>query len=147
MPLDGEYRPSSQQWVRDQVAAYEASGGAEANTLRDTGMPIVVVTNRGRTSGALRKTPVMRVEHDGHYAMVASQGGAPSHPSWYHNLIAHPLVELQDGAEKHTYAARLLAGDERSQWWDYSVATWPTYADYQKKTEREIPVFLLERVD
>jgi deazaflavin-dependent oxidoreductase (nitroreductase family) len=146
MPLDGEYRPSSQQWVRDQVAAYEASGGAEANTLRDTGMPIVVVTNRGRTSGALRKTPVMRVEHDGRYAMVASQGGAPSHPSWYHNLIAHPLVELQDGATRRDYHARVLSGEERELWWERAVAAYPPYADYQRRTERIIPVLLLEPV-
>jgi deazaflavin-dependent oxidoreductase (nitroreductase family) len=146
MPLDGEYRPSSQQWVRDQVAAYEASGGTEANTLRDTGMPIVVVTNRGRTSGALRKTPVMRVEHDGRYAMVASQGGAPSHPSWYHYLIAHPLVELQDGATRRDYHARVLSGEERELWWERAVAAYPPYADYQRRTERIIPVLLLEPV-
>jgi deazaflavin-dependent oxidoreductase (nitroreductase family) len=146
MPLDGEYRPSSQQWVRDQVAAYEASGGAEANTLRDTGMPIVVVTNRGRTSGALRKTPVMRVEHDGRYAMVASQGGAPTHPYWYHNLIAHPLVELQDGATRRDYHARVLSGEERELWWERAVAAYPPYADYQRRTERIIPVLLLEPV-
>jgi deazaflavin-dependent oxidoreductase (nitroreductase family) len=146
MRHEGTYVPSKQQWVRDQVAAYEASGGAEANTLRDTGMPIVVVTNRGRTSGALRKTPVMRVEHDGRYAMVASQGGAPTHPYWYHNLIAHPLVELQDGATRRDYHARVLSGEERELWWERAVAAYPPYADYQRRTERIIPVLLLEPV-
>lgn len=144
MALDGEYRPSSAKWVRDQVAAFEASDGATANTLRDTGLPIVVVTNRGRTSGALRKTPVMRVEHDGRYAMVASQGGAPTHPAWYHNLLAHPMVELQDGPTRHDYHARVLSGEERTLWWDRAVAAYPPYAAYQRKTERVIPVLLLE---
>jgi deazaflavin-dependent oxidoreductase (nitroreductase family) len=147
MALTGTYAPSKQQWVRDQVAAYEESGGERANTLRDTGYPVVVITSKGARSGNLRKNPVMRVERDGRYVAIASKGGADDNPEWFHNFVAHPEVEVQDGAEKHTYAARLLAGDERSQWWDYSVATWPTYADYQKKTEREIPVFLLERVD
>ena len=147
MALTGEYEPSKQKWVRDQVERYEATGGREANTLRGLDhWPIVVITSVGSKSGKLRKNPVMRVEHDGVYAAIASQGGAPEHPSWYFNVVAHPEVELQDGAEKHTYVARLVTGDERAEWWDYAVATWPTYGEYQKRTDREIPVFLLERV-
>jgi deazaflavin-dependent oxidoreductase (nitroreductase family) len=147
MALSGTYVPSKQQWVRDQVAAYEASGGAEANTLRDTGYPIVVITSRGAKSGNLRKNPVMRVEKDGKYVAIASKGGAPDNPEWFHNFLAHPEVELQDGPVPHLYRARLLQGDERSEWWDVAVATWSTYAEYQKRTDREIPVFLLERTD
>lgn len=147
MTLQGTYAPSKQQWVRDQVAEYEASNGTRANTLRDTGYPIVVITSVGARSGLLRKNPVMRVERDGTYVAIASKGGAPDNPEWYYNFLAHPEVELQDGAEKHTYRARLVTGDERTEWWDYAVATWPTYAQYQKRTDREIPVFLLERVD
>jgi F420H(2)-dependent quinone reductase len=147
MTLSGTYAPSKQQWVRDQVAAYEGSGGTRANTLRETGDPIVVITSVGARSGNLRKNPVMRVERDGKYVAVASKGGAPDHPEWYHNFLAHPEVEVQDGAEPHTYSVRLLTGDERADWWDYAVATWPTYGKYQKKTDREIPVFLLERTD
>jgi len=146
MTLSGEYAPSKQQWVRDQVAAYEESGGRRANTLRNTGDPIVVITSVGAKSGHLRKNPVMRVERDGTYVAIASMGGAPTNPEWYHNLLAHPEVELQDGAERHTYTARLVHGDERQDWWDYAVHTWPTYGEYQKRTDREIPVFLLERV-
>ena len=147
MALQGSYVPSSQQWVRDQVAAYEESGGERANTLRDTGYPIVVITSIGAKSGHLRKNPVMRVERDGRYLAIASVGGSPKNPEWYHNFLAHPEVELQDGAKRHTYAARLLSGPERAEWWDYAVETWATYAEYQKRTEREIPVFLLERTD
>ena len=145
MPLDGEYEPSPTKWVRDQVAEYEASNGERANTLRDTGYPIVVITSVGAKSGHLRKNPVMRVERDGAYLAVASLGGAPQNPEWYHNLVAHPEVELQDGAEKHVYTARILEGEERADWWQHAVATWPTYASYQEKTDREIPLFLLER--
>jgi F420H(2)-dependent quinone reductase len=116
-----------------------------ANTLRDTGYPIVVITSVGAKSGHLRKNPVMRVERDGTYVAIASKGGADDNPEWFHNFVAHPEVELQDGAERHTYVARMLSGDERQEWWDHSVATWPTYGEYQKRTEREIPVFLLER--
>jgi len=145
MALTGTYVPSKQQWVRDQVAEFEASDGARANTLRDSGYPIVVITSVGAKSGNLRKNPVMRVERDGRYVAIASKGGADDNPEWFHNFVAHPEVELQDGAERHTYVARMLSGDERQEWWDYSVATWPTYASYQEKTEREIPVFLLER--
>jgi deazaflavin-dependent oxidoreductase (nitroreductase family) len=147
MTLEGTYAPSKQQWVRDQVEKFEASGGARANTLRDTGDPIVVITSIGARSGKLRKNPVMRVERDGTYVAIASKGGAPDHPEWYYNFIAHPEVDLQDGAEKHTYAARLVEGEEREEWWNYAVETWPTYASYQERTDREIPVFVLERVD
>ena len=146
MSLTGTYVPSKQQWVRDQVAAFEESDGEHANTLRDTGYPIVVITSVGAKSGHLRKNPVMKVERDGAYVAIASKGGADDNPEWYHNFLAHPEVELQDGSEKHTYAVRLLSGDERTQWWDYSVATWPTYGEYQTRTDREIPVFVLERV-
>jgi deazaflavin-dependent oxidoreductase (nitroreductase family) len=146
MTLEGTYTPSKQQWVRDQVAEFEASDGARANTLRDTGDPIVVITSVGAKSGQLRKNPVMRVERNGTYVAIASMGGSPRNPEWYHNFLAHPEVELQDGPERHTYVARLVTGDERREWWDYAVATWPTYGNYQKKTDREIPVFLLERV-
>lgn len=146
MTLEGTYAPSKQKWVRDQVAEFEASNGARANRLRDTGDPIVVITSVGAKSGSLRKNPVMRVERDGKYVAVASMGGAPENPTWFHNFVAHPEVELQDGPEKHSYTARLLSGEERAEWWAYAVETWPTYGQYQKKTEREIPVFLLERV-
>ncbi len=144
MPLEGEYEPSTIGWVREQVEAYEASGGARANTLRDTGLPVVIVTSVGAKSGKLRKTPLMRVEHEGRYLAVASQGGAPTHPVWYHNLLADPHVELQDKGEKWDMTARLLSGEERAQWWERAVAAFPPYADYQQRTEREIPVFLLE---
>jgi deazaflavin-dependent oxidoreductase (nitroreductase family) len=147
MTLQGEYVPSKADWVREQVAKFEATDGAEANTLRDTGYPIVVITSVGAKSGALRKNPVMRVERDGRYVAVASKGGAPDQPEWYYNFVAHPEVDLQDGAEKKTYRARVLEGDERAEWWQYAVDTWPTYASYQEKTERQIPVFLLEPVD
>ncbi len=144
MPLTGEYEPSAQEWVRDQVARYEASGGTEATTLLDTGMPVVIVTNRGVRSGRIRKTPLMRVEHDGVYAIVASQGGAPTHPSWYANVVAEPLVELQDGARKEDRTAREVHGDERTLWWERAVEAYPPYADYQQATERVIPVLVLE---
>jgi deazaflavin-dependent oxidoreductase (nitroreductase family) len=146
MPLEGEYEPSSQQWVRDQVELYESSGGTRGLTLRDTGLPVVIVTSRGTKSGKLRKNPVMRVEHDGRYAAVASVGGAPKHPAWYGNLLAHPEVELQDGPRKWDMLARELSGDERAEWWDRAVEAYPSYADYQQRTDRLIPVFLLEPV-
>lgn len=145
MPLQGEYAPSTSGWAREQAERFEASGGAEANTLRDTGLPIVVLTSVGRKTGKLRKTPLMRVEHGGVYAVVASLGGGPKHPVWYHNLVANPLVELQDGAEKHDYLAREVTGDEKALWWERAVAAYPPYADYQAKTDRVIPVFVLER--
>ncbi len=147
MPLDGDYEPSAQKWVRDQVEEYESSGGTRGTTLRETGLPVVIVTNLGARSGKLRKTPLMRVENEGSYAAVASQGGAPTHPAWYENLRAHPRVEVQDGPDKQDMSARELSGAERQQWWERSVAAFPNYADYQDKTEREIPVFLLEPLE
>jgi deazaflavin-dependent oxidoreductase (nitroreductase family) len=144
MSVDAEYEPSSSKWVRDQVQEYEGSGGTEGTTLRDSGLPVVIITNLGAKSGKIRKTPVMRVEHDGSYAAFASQGGAPTHPYWYHNLIAHPQVTLQDGPVKREMIARELAGAERDEWWARGVAAYPPYADYQKKTNRIIPVFVLE---
>jgi deazaflavin-dependent oxidoreductase (nitroreductase family) len=142
MPLDGEYEPSPAGWVRDQVDQYEGSGGTEGTTLR--GMPVVVLTTRGAKSGKIRKSPLMRVEHDGDYAVVASKGGAPTHPVWYYNLMADPHVELQDGPTKGDRVARLLTGDEKAEWWRRAVEAYPDYADYQEKTDREIPVFVLE---
>jgi deazaflavin-dependent oxidoreductase (nitroreductase family) len=144
MTLHGEYEPSPEAWVRDQVAAYEASGGAEANTLR--GVPVVVVTSIGAKSGKVRKNPVMRVEHDGRYALVASKGGAPSHPTWYHNLLAHPPIELQDRPAPREFTVRIAEGSERAEWWERAVEVWPDYADYQTKTDREIPVLVAEPV-
>jgi deazaflavin-dependent oxidoreductase (nitroreductase family) len=144
MPIEGEYEPSPRGWVRDQVAEYESSGGTRGTTLRDTGLPVVVITNRGARSGKLRKTPLMRVEHDGRYAAVASQGGAPEHPLWYYNFRAGPRVELQDGPRRQPMIARELTGDERAEWWQRAVAAYPPYADYQQKTARLIPVFVLE---
>ena len=145
MALTGTYVPSTAQWVRDQVAEYEATDGEKANTLRDTGYPIVVITSVGAKSGHLRKNPVMRVERDGAYLAVASQGGAPDDPAWAENFRRRPEVELQDGAEKHTYRVRELQGTEREDWWQHAVATWPTYASYAERTDRLIPLFLLER--
>ncbi len=142
MPLSGEYEPSTQQWVRDQVELYEVSGGLEGTTLR--GLPVVLVTNLGVKSGKLRKTPVMRVEYDGHYAVVASKGGLPTHPVWYYNLVANPEVELQDGPVKTDMIAREVTGAEKTTWWERAVAAYPDYAEYQEKTTREIPVFVLE---
>jgi deazaflavin-dependent oxidoreductase (nitroreductase family) len=142
MSLHGEYEPSPEQWVRDQVEAYEASGGTEATTLR--GVPVVVVTSVGAKSGNLRKNPVMRVEHEGTYALVASKGGAPSHPTWYHNLVKNPTIELQDGPSRRDFTVRVAEGDERAAWWERAVAVWPDYADYQTKTDRKIPVLIAE---
>jgi F420H(2)-dependent quinone reductase len=145
--LQGEYEPSAAEWVREQVEQYEKSGGTEANVLRGhPDWPIVVITSVGHRSGKLRKNPVMRVEKDGVYAAIASQGGAPTHPEWYHNLIAHPEVDLQDGPEPKTYRARIAEGPEREEWWKRAVAQYAPYAEYQEKTDREIPVFLLEPV-
>jgi F420H(2)-dependent quinone reductase len=146
VPLTGEYEPSTADWVREQVERYEATGGREANTLRDTGLPIAIFTTRGAKSGKIRKFALMRVEHDGAYAMVASQGGAPSHPSWYYNIKAHPdQLMVQDGPEPFDAVARELEGEERQEWWDRAVAAYPPYGEYQKRTERLIPVFLAER--
>ena len=147
MPVNGDYEPSSRAWVRDQVELYESSGGTQGTTLRDTGLPVVIITNRGARSGKVRKTPLMRVEHDGRYAVVASQGGAPSHPLWYYNFRADPRVELQDGPHKWDMVARELTGDERAEWWQRAVGAFPPYAEYQRKTARQIPVFVLERAD
>lgn len=144
MPLQGEYEPSPAQWVRDQVTEYESSGGTRGTTMR--GIPVVVITSVGSRSGRLRKNPVIRVEHDGVYAAVASKGGAPEHPSWYRNLVEHPLVELQDGPAKGDYRARELSGEERESWWRRAVEVWPDYATYQTQTERQIPVFAIEPV-
>jgi deazaflavin-dependent oxidoreductase (nitroreductase family) len=144
MPLQGEYEPSTAAWVRNQVEEYESSGGTKGTTLRDTGLPVVIVTNIGATSGKLRKTPVMRVEHDGKYAMVASKGGAPAHPLWYYNVRANPHVQVQDGSHKQDMVAREISGDERAAWWERAVAAYPPYAEYQRKTTRQIPVFVLE---
>ena len=147
MALDGEYEPSPAQWVRDQVAEYERSGGQKANTLRDTGLPVVIVTTRGNQSGKIRKMALMRVEHDGQYALVASLGGAPKHPVWYYNLKANPdRVVIQDGPQPHDFHVREVTGDEKAEWWERAVAAYPPYADYQKKTDRQIPVFVATRI-
>ena len=143
MSLTGEYVPSTSQWVRDQVEEYESSGGQRANKLADTGLPVIIVTTRGNKSGKIRKTPLMRVEHDGEYALVASQGGAPTHPVWYYNLKADPkAVMIQDGPEPHDMTVRELSGDERATWWERAVEAWPDYAEYQTKTDRQIPLFI-----
>jgi deazaflavin-dependent oxidoreductase (nitroreductase family) len=144
MPLDGEYEPSPAAWVRDQVAEYESSGGTRGTTLRD--MPVIVLTSRGAKSGKIRKSPLMRVEHDGSYAIVASKGGAPEHPVWYYNVVGDPHVELQDGPVKQDMTAREVTGAEKTTWWERAVAAYPDYADYQTKTDRQIPVFVLEPV-
>ena len=142
MPLQGDYEPSSAKWVRDQVEEYESSGGTRGTTLR--GIPVVVITSVGASSGKLRKNPVMRVEHDGTYAAVASKGGAPENPAWYRNLVEHPTIELQDGPTTRDYVARQASGEERNTWWRRALEVWPDYASYQTKTERQIPVFVLE---
>ncbi|GGR91919.1 hypothetical protein GCM10010220_50470 [Streptomyces parvulus] len=147
MPLDGEYEPSPTKWVRDQVELYESSGGTEGTTLQNTGLPVIVLTSRGARSGKIRKTPLMRVEQDGTYAVVASLGGAPKHPVWYFNVKADPHVELQDGPVRRDMTAREITGVEKAEWWERAVAAYPPYADYQKKTDREIPVFVLEPAD
>ncbi|NUR68175.1 MAG: nitroreductase family deazaflavin-dependent oxidoreductase [Streptomyces sp.] len=144
MPLEGEYEPSPTGWVREQVELYESSGGTEGTTLLETGMPVILLTTVGARSGKIRKTPLMRVEHGGRYAVVASQGGAPKHPVWYHNLKADPRAELQDGPEKWDMSAREVTGAEKAEWWERAVAAYPPYAEYQEKTDREIPVFVLE---
>ena len=144
MAIDGEYVPSTQAWVRDQVTEYEGSGGTAGTTLRDTGLAVVIVTNRGAKTGAVRKTPLMRVEHEGAYAAVGSVGGGPKNPVWVYNLRANPQVVVQDGADTFELTARELDGDERAAWWERSVAAYPDYAVYQTKTDRLIPVFVLE---
>ncbi|MDQ1602034.1 MAG: hypothetical protein QOD68_3508 [Actinomycetota bacterium] len=141
MPLTGEYEPSTAERTRRQVELFEGSNGAEGNTLR--GMPVIVLTTVGAKSGKLRKNALMRVEHDEEYAVVASLGGSPSHPVWYYNVVANPHVELQDGATRRDYTAREVSGAEKALWWERAVAAYPDYAAYQRRTEREIPVFVL----
>ena len=141
MPLIGEYEPSTSEWAREQAELYESSGGTEGTEMR--GMPVIILTSVGAKTGKLRKTALMRVEHEGAYAVVASQGGAPENPVWYNNLTAQPHVELQDGPIKHDYLAREVTGDEKALWWQRCVDAFPDYADYQTKTDRQIPVFVL----
>ena len=144
--MEGEYEPSPWEWVRDQVAEYESTGGERANTLLDTGLPVVIVTTRGNKSGKIRKMPLMRVEHDGEYALVASLGGAPANPSWYFNVIADPTaLTIQDGAVSRDFVADVADGDERALWWDRAVGAYPSYAEYQQRTSRVIPVFVATR--
>jgi F420H(2)-dependent quinone reductase len=145
MPLTGEYEPSAASWARDQVDLYERSGGTEGTEMG--GRPVIILTSVGAKTRKIRKTPLMRVEHDGDYAVVASLGGAPSNPVWYYNLTSNPHVELQDGPVRKDYQAREIHGSERETWWERAVAAWPDYAEYQKKTSRTIPVFVLTPVD
>jgi F420H(2)-dependent quinone reductase len=145
MPLTGEYEPSAASWARDQVDLYESSGGTQGTDMN--GLPVIILTSLGAKSGKVRKTPLMRVEHDGEYAVVASLGGAPNHPVWYYNLTANPHVELQDGPVRRDYQAREVGGAERDTWWDRAVAAYPDYAEYQKNTSRTIPVFVLTPAD
>jgi deazaflavin-dependent oxidoreductase (nitroreductase family) len=145
MPLSGEYAPSTSDWARENAEKIMESGGTEGTELQ--GKPVILLSTIGAKTGKLRKTPLMRVEHNGEYAVVASLGGAPKNPVWYYNVKAHPRVELQDGGETHDYDAREVFGDEKAPWWDRCVQAWPDYANYQKKTERQIPVFVLTRVD
>ncbi len=145
MPLNGEYEPSPVEWVRRQVEQYESTGGVEGGTMKD--QPVIILTSLGAKSGKIRKTPLMRVEHAGQYAVVASMGGAPQNPTWYANLKAHPFVELQDGADRRDYAVRELSGDEKQLWWERAVRAWPDYESYQQNTDRDIPVLLLTPSD
>lgn len=145
MPLTGEYEPSTSEWARKQAELYESSGGTEGTTMN--GLPVIVLTSVGAKSGKLRKTALMRVEHDGEYAVVASKGGAPQHPVWYYNLTKDSHVELQDGPAKADYRAHLVEGDERTEWWKRAVKAFPPYAEYQEKTDRVIPVFVLSRLE
>jgi deazaflavin-dependent oxidoreductase (nitroreductase family) len=146
MSVQGDYEPSPWDWVRNQVEEYEASGGARANTLRDTGLPVIIVTTKGNKSGKVRKFALMKVEHDGEYALVASMGGAPKNPVWYNNLKADPTsVAIQDGPEPFDADVREVTGDEKAKWWERAVAAFPPYAEYQQKTDREIPVFVARR--
>jgi deazaflavin-dependent oxidoreductase (nitroreductase family) len=142
MPLKGEYEPSTMQFVRDQVELYESSGGTEGTTLQD--LPVIILTTLGAKSGKIRKSPLMRVEHNGSYAVVASMGGAPTHPVWYHNVVADNRVELQDGPVRQDMLAREVTGDEKATWLTRAVEAFPNYAEYQKNTDREIPILVLE---
>jgi F420H(2)-dependent quinone reductase len=144
MPLTGEYEPSTSDWARENAEEYMASGGTEGTELQ--GRPVILLTTKGAKTGKIRKTPLMRVEHDGDYAIVASLGGAPKNPVWYYNVKANPRVELQDGTTRGDYEAREVVGDEKAQWWQRAVETWPSYDDYQKKTDRQIPLFVLSPV-
>ena len=144
MPLSGEYEPSPFDWARENADLYVASGGTEGTELK--GRPVILLSTIGAKTGKLRRTPLMRVEHDGQYAVVASLGGAPKHPVWYFNIVANPRVELQDGAVTGDYDAREVFGAEKELWWERAVATWPDYAEYQAKTDRQIPVFVLTPV-
>ncbi|NYI66678.1 nitroreductase family deazaflavin-dependent oxidoreductase [Spelaeicoccus albus] len=144
MTLEGEYAPSPSKRARDQVEIYESSGGTEGTTM--SGMPVIILTTVGAKTGKIRKTPLMRVEHEGEYAVVASMGGAPKHPVWYFNVKADPQVELQDKADKWKMTAREVTGAERDEWWQRAVDAFPPYADYQEKTDRKIPVFVLTKV-
>jgi deazaflavin-dependent oxidoreductase (nitroreductase family) len=145
MPLTGEYKPSTADWARKQAERYEASNGQEANLLR--GVPIIVLTTVGAKTGALRKTALMRVEHGGRYAVVASKGGAPDEPAWASNIRREPHVELQDGASRRDYTARELSGEERAEWWSRATSVWPDYDEYQTRTDRRIAIFVLEPRD
>jgi deazaflavin-dependent oxidoreductase (nitroreductase family) len=142
MPLEGEYEPGALDWSREQAELYESSGGTEGLTMQ--GKPVILLTTKGNKTGKLRKTPLMRVEHEGRYAAVASLGGAPKHPVWYHNIVAEPHVELQDGPVKQDMIAREVFGDEKAEWWSRAVEVWPAYDEYQAKTDRVIPLFVLE---
>ena len=141
MPLTGEYEPSTSDWARENAELYMASGGKEGTALK--GKPVVLLTTIGAKTGKIRKTPLMRVEYDGEYAVVASLGGAPKNPVWYYNIVKHPRVELQDGTVTGDYEAREVFGEEKATWWRRAVEVWPDYTDYQQKTDREIPVFVL----
>jgi deazaflavin-dependent oxidoreductase (nitroreductase family) len=145
MPLVGEYAPGTAAWARKQAELYEATGGEQGGDLR--GRPVIVLTSVGARTGKLRKTALMRVEHDGRYAVVASMGGAPKNPVWYYNLAKNPHVELQDCATKRDYTAREVTGEEKATWWERAVAAWPDYSNYQAKTDRLIPVFVLEPIE
>ena len=145
MPLSGDYEPSTSDWARENAEKYMESGGTEGTELQ--GKPVILLTTIGAKTGKIRKTPLMRIEHNGEYAVVASLGGAPKHPVWYHNVKAHPQVELQDGTETKDYDAREVVGDEKAVWWERAVAAWPDYANYQKKTDRQIPVFVLTPIN
>ncbi len=145
MPLTGDYEPSTSDWARENAEKYMESGGTEGTELQ--GKPVILLTTIGAKTGKIRKTPLMRVEHDGEYAVVASLGGAPQNPVWYYNVKAHPRVELQDGPVNKDYEAREAVGEERATWWERALAAWPDYAEYQKKTDRQIPVFVLTPVN
>jgi F420H(2)-dependent quinone reductase len=144
MPISGEYEPSRSDWTREQVTEYEASGGTRANTLRDTGLPVIIFTYRGKSTGKVRKTPLMRVEDAGRYALVASVGGAPAHPRWYESLKADPAIMIQDGPQPRDFTVREVEGAERAEWWARAVAAYPPYDEYQERTTRQIPVFVAE---